>query len=56
MVESVSAQHALARLREGNARFVGDQIEGRRRDSSRREVLAEGQRHLLGLFGGQDKE
>jgi len=50
----MTIQESLNRLKEGNARFVADQLNGKLQDSSRRESLISGQKPFAIILGCAD--
>lgn len=50
----MTSQESLKRLKEGNARFVEDQLEGKLQDSLRRDSLMGGQRPYAVILGCAD--
>jgi carbonic anhydrase len=53
-METLTAEQALERLKQGNDRFRGDQLEGTGRDGARREALAGGQHPFAIILGCAD--
>ena len=50
----MTAQESLSRIKEGNARFVADKLDGKLQDSSRRDSLVKGQQPYAIILGCAD--